>query len=64
MYYTACIEKVPHSGLAEQCFKAYEESITLGYSGSSGTHIPSAVRKHLNNLKEKARIQGDAKKGA
>ena len=56
MYFMACIDKAPHTRLAEQCFKEYEESVTLGYSGSSGTHIPSAVKKHLETLKKQASV--------
>lgn len=50
MYFMACIKKVPHTDLSERCFAKYRESVTLGYTGSSGVHIPSAVRKHLDNV--------------
>lgn len=56
MYFMACIEKSPHTRLSEQCYKEYEESVTLGYSGSSGTHIPAAVKKHLETLKKQASV--------
>jgi hypothetical protein len=56
MYFMACIEKAPHTRLAEQCFKEYEASVTLGYSGSSGTNIPAGVKKHLETLKKQASV--------
>jgi hypothetical protein len=55
-YYVACIDKAPHTAVAESCYKAYEESMVLGYSGSSGIHIPKAVREHLAALKSKAAL--------
>jgi hypothetical protein len=57
MYFLACIEKAPHTAQSEQCFKKYEDSITLGYSGSSGTHVPKAVRTHLDSIKKLASIK-------
>lgn len=57
MYYLTCIDKVPHTLQAEKCFKRYEESVTLGYSGSSGIHIPKAIRSHLNSVREKAKAK-------
>ncbi len=54
MYFLACIDKAPRSELAEKCFRNYESSITLGYSGSSGVHVPSSVRKHLDSVKRQA----------
>lgn len=56
-YYVACIDKVPHSALAEACFKAYDQSMVLGYSGSSGLHLPKAIREHLTRLKTKAEVK-------
>lgn len=54
MYFMACIEKAPHSDIAMSCYKKYEENVTLGYSGSRGVNIPSAVSSHLKSLKEQA----------
>lgn len=53
-YYLACIEKVPGTELAQRCFKKYDQSVTLGFSGSSGINIPANVRKHLAQVKNKA----------
>lgn len=54
MYFLACIDKAPHSELGEKCYKNYESSVTLGYSGSSGVHIPASVKKHLESVKRQA----------
>ncbi len=57
VYYMACIEKQPHTRQSEQCFKKYEQSVTLGYAGSSGIHIPKAVRQHLDQVKLRATVR-------
>ncbi len=49
-YYQACIMKSPHTEQARKCYQNYEESIYLAYTGSSGTHIPRAVKDKLNQL--------------
>ncbi len=54
VYFLACIDQVPHTKMSDQCYKEYERSITLGYSGSSGVHVPKQVKKHLETLKLKA----------
>lgn len=53
-YFLACIEKVPGTEMAQRCFKKYDQSVTLGFSGSSGINIPANVRKHIAKLKNKA----------
>ncbi len=53
-YLGACIQEYPHSSTGERCFSKYNDSMILGYSGSSGTHIPSAVQSHLRSMKELA----------
>lgn len=62
MYFLACIEKVPHSKIAEQCFKEYDRSITLGYTGSSGVNVPRAIRTHLKRLKDLAAVREEKRK--
>lgn len=61
MYFLACIEKVPHTKLAEQCFKRYEQSVTLGFTGSSGIHVPRAVQSHLSRLRDLSSMHPTAK---
>lgn len=50
-YLGACIKENPHSEAGEKCFDEYSKLIVLGYSGSSGIHIPWAVRQHLESMK-------------
>ncbi len=54
-YLGACIKENPHSEMGERCFKEYDDSITLGYTGSSGTHLPGSVIKQLQKLQLLAR---------
>ncbi|MBS1962060.1 MAG: hypothetical protein JST04_07590 [Bdellovibrionales bacterium] len=49
-YYRACIRTTPHTNLARECYRRYEESVYFGYTGSGGTYIPSDVRARLNAL--------------
>lgn len=50
-YYESCIREVPKSKWSKQCYERLEQSIVLGYTGSSGVHVPPEVRKHLDELK-------------
>lgn len=58
LYFAACIDKLPHSKQAESCFRDYEESVVLGYSGSSGVHLPKAVRDQISDMRAKAKSGG------
>jgi len=51
LYLRECIIEFPSSAVASKCFKDYEQNITLGYTGSSGTNIPSDVKEELRRLK-------------
>lgn len=53
-YLGACIHENPHSQMGEKCFNEYEASLRLGFTGSSGTHIPAAVMDHLLRMKQLA----------
>lgn len=55
MYFQACVSKAPHTELAEKCAKSYEASVVLGYSGSSGVHVPAPVRRHIESVKRQAK---------
>lgn len=55
MYYEQCIKKSPHSPIAQRCYARYEESVYLGYSGSSGVSIPEEVRQRLDKLQKLAK---------
>src|SRR5690606_6557670 len=49
-YYETCIKIAPHTSQAQKCFDAWDQSMTVGYSGSSGTHIPPPVAKKRSEL--------------
>ncbi len=52
LYLRECIVKHPAHPAAKKCYKEYESETILGYSGSSGTHLPAEVREDLNQLKK------------
>jgi hypothetical protein len=56
-YYVACIDKAPHTTIAESCYRAYADTITLGFSGSGGVRVPKTVNDHLARLKAKAQVK-------
>jgi mono/diheme cytochrome c family protein len=47
-YYRACVRADPHTILAQECYRRYEESVYFGYTGSGGTYIPADVRARLS----------------
>ena len=51
IYYELCIRKAPHSETAGLCYRQYEQSQYLGYTGSAGTYIPIGIRKKLSELR-------------
>ena len=53
-YLKFCIERSPATTVAKQCYGVLEESTLLGYSGSSGTHIPADIETKLRVLAKKA----------
>lgn len=57
IYYEACIRKIPHSNLSESCYRRLEEAVFLGYTGSSGTHVPADIRAKLKDLKSLSQIE-------
>lgn len=54
IYFVSCIMEEPKSKIAKQCYLGLEESIYLGFSGSSGTHIPQSQKLRLKILRGKA----------
>jgi hypothetical protein len=54
IYYEACIRQAPHTPIAGDCFRRYEETVYVGYSGSGGTFIPEDVRATLVQLRRLA----------
>lgn len=57
MYFLTCVKKAPHTVQAERCYARYDESVTMGYTGSSGVHVPKAVKDHLNKVKQLAQVK-------
>lgn len=51
-YYEACLIKDPKSEMARNCYNRLEASLFLGYSGTSGTHLPPEERNRLQKLKQ------------
>lgn len=49
-YFRECIQKYPHTSFAKKCYKGFENIITQGFTGSSGTHIPVPVKKEMREL--------------
>ena len=56
-YYEQCIRTLPHSKQAQACFARLKESVTIGYSGSSGTQIPPEVKRRLDAFEATAKSQ-------
>lgn len=50
-YYEACIRNTPHTPIALECFKKYEESIFFGFSGSAGYSLPADIQLKLSELR-------------
>lgn len=53
-YLLECVDLVPHSPQAQQCYQLYEDRIILAYTGSGGTDLPEEVREELEKFKKKA----------
>ncbi|MDX9730852.1 MAG: hypothetical protein RBT63_03685 [Bdellovibrionales bacterium] len=53
-YYELCIDTLPKSAQAQNCFKSLNESVLMGYTGSSGLHLPPDETARLARLKAKA----------
>lgn len=54
-YYETCVRRVPHTSWAASCYKSLEESLFMGYTGTSGTHIPMDVQVKLSELEKLAK---------
>jgi hypothetical protein len=50
VYLKQCIINNQKTTIAKKCFNRLKENITIGYSGSSGTHIPKEERQELARL--------------
>jgi hypothetical protein len=54
MYYEMCIDYAPKSKIAKSCYTKLKENVTVGYSGSRGTLIPTTEYQRLEKLRKKA----------
>ncbi len=59
-YYEACVRTAPKTVIAETCYRNYERSIVMGFSGSAGVFIPAEERAKMKELKDIA-LLGAAK---
>lgn len=50
-YYQACLMRAPAAPTAKPCFTRLEASLYMGYSGSSGTHLPQEEKDRLEKLR-------------
>lgn len=60
-YLEAAIRTAPSAPFARKAYNLLEENIVLGYSGSSGTHIPADVQEKLKELSRL--VRGEQAKG-
>lgn len=60
MYFVACIEKAPHTQIAETCYRRYEEATYSGYSGSGGISLPEEIKGQLQHLRKLAQPEEKA----
>jgi len=52
LYLKQCVMEFPASPVAKKCLKEYQDLVTMAYTGSSGTHIPSDVSKELKTMEK------------
>ncbi len=50
-YYELCIQERPKSVTAQSCYGKLSDSVLLGYTGSSGLHLPEEEKVRLGRLK-------------
>lgn len=51
LYLKQCVIEYPKNPVAEKCLVEYEKFITVGFTGSGGTHIPADVVQELTMLR-------------
>ncbi|NQZ01306.1 MAG: hypothetical protein HRT45_11635 [Bdellovibrionales bacterium] len=52
IYYESCVRTTPKSKVSRTCFNRLRNSLVLGDSGSSGTHLPLSERQRLKELEK------------
>ena len=51
-YLETCITEFPGHPYAVRCLDEYEVIVLISFSGSSGTHVPPEVNKHISELRK------------
>jgi hypothetical protein len=51
LYLKQCVLEYPNNPVAKLCFADYEDSITVAFTGSSGTHIPDDISQELDMMR-------------
>lgn len=51
VYFEACVRSAPKTAVAQKCYKDFERSIILGFSGSAGIFVPKEERERMAELK-------------
>ena len=51
LFFEACVRENPKTKLAKRCFQQLSDRVYLGYTGSSGTHIPEDELERLTELR-------------
>lgn len=51
LFFEACVRENPKTKLARRCFQQLSDRVYLGYTGSSGTHIPEDELDRLTELR-------------
>jgi hypothetical protein len=49
-YYESCVRRVPHTKWSSKCYRRLEESVYLGFTGSSGVRVPQDALEKLHEL--------------
>ena len=62
LYFESCVRKAPHTKIAQTCVQQYEDGVTLGYTGSSGVHVPAKIQANLKALRTLANPTTDPAK--
>lgn len=52
LYLKDCVTRYPKTSYAKKCYNLYENNIELGFTGSSGTDIPSDEKRELARLRD------------
>jgi hypothetical protein len=60
-YLEQTVRAAPHTALATRAYARLESTLVLGYTGSSGEHVPPDVARLLTELRELSRVPAGSK---